>query len=189
MALEISRCSSTGFRCWAVAVVAGIVVVRGGRPVDTGNARRVASGRRRKIGGQVGKRDGGGDTGGEGRIGEGRPARGRVGGSSTDPRRATPQPRGMGRIARARSVGSGHAARRLEADVHRRRRSLAPPHATMRTRSLLAVVVALAAAPLAATPLAAQQRPDMNGISADRAAIEQAARNYEAAWAKADVNA
>ena len=59
----------------------------------------------------------------------------------------------------------------------------------MRTRSLLAVVVALAAAPLAATPLAAQQRPDMNGISADRAAIEQAARNYEAAWAKADVNA
>src|SRR5215207_3379449 len=66
MALEISRCSSTGFRCWAVAVVAGIVVVRGGRPVDTGNARRVASGRRRKIGGQVGKRDGAVTRGGKG---------------------------------------------------------------------------------------------------------------------------
>ena len=56
----------------------------------------------------------------------------------------------------------------------------------MRIRSLLA---ALAAATLAAAPAAAQQRPDMNAVSADRAAIEQAARDYEAAWAKGDATA
>jgi uncharacterized protein (TIGR02246 family) len=55
----------------------------------------------------------------------------------------------------------------------------------MRTRSLLAAVAVL----LAAAPAAAQQRPDMNVISADRAAIEQAARDYEAAWAKGDATA
>lgn len=59
----------------------------------------------------------------------------------------------------------------------------------MRTRSLLATVTALAALTLAAAPAAAQQRPDMNAVSSDRAAIEQAARDYEAAWAKGDATA
>jgi uncharacterized protein (TIGR02246 family) len=55
----------------------------------------------------------------------------------------------------------------------------------MRIRSLLAAVVVS----LAAAPVAAQNRPDMSGARMDRAAIESAARIYETAWADADARA